>query len=91
MDRFVAPLQNKKEEERYWAMRQVGLLTTIPVLLAVSPLIGFFMGRFLDGKLNTDPIFTIGFLILGFIAGARQTARVIKLAGKEKKRNNDGS
>jgi len=72
-------------------MRQVGLLTTIPVLLAVSPLIGFFMGRFLDGKLNTDPIFTIVFLILGFVAGARQTARVIKLAGKEQKRNNDGS
>ncbi len=72
-------------------MRQVGLLTTIPVLLAVSPLIGFFMGQFLDKKLNTDPIFTIGFLILGFIAGARQTARVIKLASKEKKRNDDGS
>ena len=72
-------------------MRQVGLLTTIPVLLAVSPLIGFFMGRFLDQKLDTDPIFTIVFLILGFIAGARQTARVIRLASKEKKRDKDGS
>jgi F0F1-type ATP synthase assembly protein I len=91
LDRLLAPLQNEKKNDRYWAMRQVGLLTTIPVLLAVSPLIGFFMGRFLDGKLSTDPIFTIVFLILGFIAGARQTARVIKLAGKEQKRNNDGS
>jgi len=84
-------LQNKKEEDRYWAMRQVGLLTTIPVLLAVSPLIGFFMGRFLDQKLDTDPVFTIVFLILGFIAGARQTARVIRLASKEKKRDNNGA
>jgi F0F1-type ATP synthase assembly protein I len=76
-------LQNKKKEDRYKGIRQVGLLTTIPILLTVSPLIGFFIGRFLDGKLHTDPIFTIIFLVLGFIAGARQVARVLKIANKE--------
>lgn len=64
-------------------MRQAGLLTTIPVLLAISPLIGFFIGRFLDGKFKTDPLFTIIFLILGFVAGAMQTARVIRLANRD--------
>jgi F0F1-type ATP synthase assembly protein I len=80
-------LQKKNEEDRYWVMRQVGLLTTIPVLLAVSPIIGLLIGRFLDKKLHTDPIFSIIFLIVGFVAGARQTARVVKLASKEKKRD----
>lgn len=79
----------KNEEDRYWVMRQVGLLSTIPVLLAVSPIVGFLIGRFIDGKLHTDPIFTIVFLVLGFIAGGRQVARVIKLAGKERKKDGD--
>ena len=68
-------------------MRQVGLLTTIPVLLAISPIIGLLIGRFLDSRLHTEPILTIVFLILGFVAGAQQTARVIKLANKEKKKD----
>ena len=79
-------MQHKKDDDRIRAMRQVGLLTTIPILLAVSPIIGFFMGRFIDQKVGTEPWFSFGFLILGFIAGARQVARVIKLANREEGR-----
>lgn len=64
-------------------IRQIGLLTTIPLLLAVSPIIGFFLGRFLDRKLGTEPILAVVFLILGFIAGARQVANVVKKASRE--------
>ena len=87
------PLKNKKEDDRYWMMRQVGLLTTIPLLLAVSPLIGFFMGRFLDRKLHTDPVLSIVFLIIGFVAGARQVANVVKRASADygKKKDSNGN
>lgn len=77
-------MQKKNEEDRYWAIRQAGLLTTIPVLLAAAPIIGLLIGRWIDRKLDTDPIFSIAFLIIGFVAGARQVVRVVKLAGKEK-------
>ncbi|MFQ5510245.1 MAG: AtpZ/AtpI family protein [Candidatus Krumholzibacteriia bacterium] len=76
-------MQKKNDRNRFEGVRQAGLLTTIPVLLAISPLIGFFIGRFLDGKFKTDPLFTIIFLILGFVAGAMQTARVIRLANRD--------
>jgi F0F1-type ATP synthase assembly protein I len=76
-------LQKRDEDDRYWAIRQAGLLTTIPVLLTVPPIAGFLAGRFLDGKLNTDPIFSVVLLIFGFIAGARQIARVVKLASRD--------
>jgi len=69
-------------------MRQVGLLTTIPLLLAVSPIIGFFIGSFLDKRFNTDPIFTIVFLVIGFIAGARQVMNVVRKTSKDKKKRN---
>lgn len=70
-------------------MRQIGLLTTIPLLLAVSPIIGLFIGRFLDGKLHTSPLFMIVFLILGFVAGARQVANVVKKAQEDVKHEDD--
>ena len=85
-------MQKKDEEDRYWAIRQAGLLTTIPVLLTVPPIAGFLVGRFLDRKLNTDPIFSIVLLIVGFVVGARQIARAVKLASrdgsKERKKDN---
>ena len=81
-------MQKKNEKDRYWEVRQLGLLSTIPALLTVSPILGLLIGRFLDRKLNTDPFLGIVFLVLGFIAGARQVARVIKLAGKEKEKDN---
>jgi len=84
---LVVSLQKNSDNDRYWQMRQIGLLTTIPVLLAVSPIIGLLIGRFLDSKLGTEPLLMIIFLVCGFIAGARQTARVIKLASKEKERD----
>lgn len=64
-------------------MRQAGLLTTIPILLAVSPIIGFLIGRFLDKKLGTEPVLGLIFLVLGFIAGGIQTARVIRIANRD--------
>lgn len=84
LDPFVVvSLKKKDEDDRFSAIRQAGLLTTIPVLLVVSPLVGFFIGRLLDGKFDTEPILTIIFLIFGFVAGAQQVARVIKLASRQ--------
>jgi F0F1-type ATP synthase assembly protein I len=39
----------------------------------------------LDGKLGTEPIFTIILLILGFIASGRETYEMIKKAGRDMK------
>lgn len=77
-------MQNDKERDRYRAARQIGLLSTIPILLVVAPLVGFFAGRFLDGKLGTDPALTIVFLVLGFVAAAVEIARIVKLTSKDK-------
>lgn len=76
-------MQKKSEDDRYEALRRTGLLTTVPALLAVSPIIGYYMGRFLDGKLGTEPYLSIVFLILGFISGAMQVARLIRLANRD--------
>ena len=84
-------MQHRNDNDRYKVVRQAGLLTTIPVLLTVAPLIGFFIGRYLDRKFNTDPVLPFVFLVLGFVAAARQVAVILKAANRdsERPRNRD--
>jgi ATP synthase protein I len=76
-------LTNNKNDERYRWARQAGLLGTIPFLLAVPPIAGVFIGKWIDGKLGTTPAFTIVFVILGFVAGIREVANVLKKANQD--------
>jgi ATP synthase protein I len=57
----------------------------VPMLLAASPIIGLLIGIYIDKKFGTGPIFTIVFLIIGFVAGARQVANVVRKAQKDDK------
>jgi len=49
------------------------MLLAIPGLLIVAPLVGFFLGNLVDGWIKTSPWFAIVGLILGFVAGGRET------------------
>jgi ATP synthase protein I len=92
LDAVRDSLQKRDDDNRYQAIRQAGLLTTIPVLLAASPIIGFLIGRFIDRKLGTEPVFSAVFVILGFVAGAIQVTRIVRLANKtrEDKKKDSG-
>jgi len=49
------------------------MLLAIPTLLIVSPLAGFFIGNYFDNRFGISPWLTLIGLVLGFVAGARQT------------------
>jgi F0F1-type ATP synthase assembly protein I len=74
---------NKKRDDKYSSYRQIGILTTIPILMMVAPLLGLWIGRFLDKKLGTTDLWWI-FLILGFIAAGKGVYDLIKRASQEK-------
>lgn len=59
-------------------LRSAGLLLAIPTLLIVSPLVGFFLGSWLDGKLRTSPWLTLIGLVLGFVAAGRETYQIYR-------------
>jgi ATP synthase protein I len=61
--------------------RQMGAYVTIPFVLAVPPVLGWFVGSWLDGKIGTDPYLMYLFLLLGFVAGFRELYRIIKKFG----------
>jgi ATP synthase protein I len=72
--------------EKYRAARQIGLLSTIPLILAVAPLVGYFLGRWLDGRLHTGSVLSVIFLVLGLVAGVRETVVILRKATREEDR-----
>ncbi|MCD6161130.1 MAG: AtpZ/AtpI family protein [candidate division Zixibacteria bacterium] len=66
------------DKEKYTAYRQLALATTIPVILVVAPLIGYYAGVWVDGKLGTSKIFMAVGLGLGIAAAAKEIYNLIK-------------
>jgi F0F1-type ATP synthase assembly protein I len=58
-------------------------LLAIPSLLIASPLVGFFLGRFADGKLHTTPWLTLVGVVLGFVAAGREIASIVRRVQKD--------
>ena len=71
------------DEKNNRFIRQVGLLTTIPVMLLSGPLIGFLIGDYIDKRFGTTPWFMVLCLMLGIVASIRQTINIIRKAGKK--------
>jgi F0F1-type ATP synthase assembly protein I len=71
------------KDEQYRSVRQIGLLTTIPFILVLAPLIGFTLGKYLDGWLNTAPVLRYVFAVLGMVAAVRETITIVKKAGED--------
>lgn len=71
------------DEERYRAYRHFSLYLTIPLLLAVSPFVGFFLGKLLDRFFHTGETLSLVFLALGFVAGGREIYRILQRASRE--------
>jgi len=78
---------DEKKNVDYSQVKQLGVLTTIPIILLAGPAIGFFFGGWLDQKARLYPWFTISFLFLGFVASGREIARLLKQVLKDDKEN----
>lgn len=59
-------------------LKQVGILTTIPVVLFLGPVIGYFFGSWIDRKFLIYPWVTIISTVLGFLASGREVMRLLK-------------
>ena len=73
----------KQDDDKSQLTRQLALFGTIPILLAAGPLAGFFIGRFLDRWLGTDPFLMVIFLILGFVASGKEIYNIVRKVNKD--------
>jgi ATP synthase protein I len=64
-------------------MRPVGLLTAIPFILMFGPLIGYFVGHWLDNRFGTDPYLMALFIVFGFVAAGKEVWNLIQKASRD--------
>lgn len=64
-------------------LKVIGVLITIPFVLAVPPIIGWWLGDMLDKKLDTAPYLMYLLILLGIVAAIREFIRILKRYGKD--------
>ncbi len=74
-------MDDKKDEKPEY-LRQVGLLSSIPILMVVGPLVGYFIGGWIDGWAGTDPWFKIILIVLGFVAAGKEIYNIVRRVNK---------
>ena len=76
-----------KKEGDHTDYRQISLLALVPAILLAAPLVGFFIGQWLDKKFETEPLLmTIG-VILGFGSAGIEIYKLVKKSQKMEKDN----
>jgi len=70
-------------------LRQHSLLMMVPTILISGPAVGFFVGQWLDNKFDTDPLWLIIGIIIGFGAAGIEIAKLVKKAERIDKEKND--
>lgn len=78
----------RKTDPKFSGLRTAGYLLAIPGLLIVAPLVGFFAGRWLDGRFGTLPWLSLAGVVLGFVAAGRETYQIYRryLAEEEERK-----
>jgi len=75
--------RKKDKSDAYLLIRQIGILTSVPFILVLGPVIGYFIGNWIDNKFDIHPYATFIMVVLGFVASIKETVRIIKEAAKE--------
>jgi ATP synthase protein I len=65
--------------------KEIGPYLSLGLQLALTVTIMVFIGVWLDGKFNTNPILTIVFAFLGVFAGLYNFIKSVLKAGNDKK------
>ncbi|MDD5718169.1 MAG: AtpZ/AtpI family protein [Candidatus Krumholzibacteria bacterium] len=65
------------------AMREIGLYTSIPIMLGVGPAVGWWLGRQAQQRWGGEPWLEIGGVLFGLAAAARQVYKLLQQETKE--------
>lgn len=83
-------MQNNKKNDNWLsslakAYQELNVYLSLGVQLAVTMVVMFFLGKFLDEKLNTSPFLVIGFSLFGGFAGTYNFIRAVNEISKKKR------
>jgi hypothetical protein len=74
----MLPRPRRDDSDARRAMRDVGLYTSIPIMLGVGPFMGWWLGRQAQGRWGGEPWWEVGGVIFGLAASIRQVYKILK-------------
>jgi hypothetical protein len=77
----MAPRRDDDPDRR--GLREVGIYTTIPMLLLAGPALGYWLGLQAQNRWGHDPWFAVGGAVFGLAASIRQIVKVIRRGSEE--------
>jgi F0F1-type ATP synthase assembly protein I len=77
----MPPRRGDDPERRNW--REVGLYTTIPMMLLAGPALGYWLGLQIENRAGHEPWFTVGGAMFGLAASIRQVIKVLQKGSRE--------
>ncbi len=87
--RRMGILKPSRKDKKNNDLRQYSLLAAVPTILIAGPGVGFFVGQWLDKKFETDPLWLIIGIVIGFGAAGVEIAKLVKRAESIDKEKND--
>jgi ATP synthase protein I len=66
-----------EEERRRHRMQMMMNYMMLPFVLAIPPIVGWYIGTWLDGHFDISPYGKYVLLALGFISGVREFYRIV--------------
>lgn len=67
-----------EEEQKQRRIQIIAHYVTLPFVLSVPPIVGWYIGSWIDGYFRTTPYGMYIFLVLGLIGGIREFYRIVK-------------
>lgn len=68
----------EEEERKRRRIQLISSYITLPFVLGIPPIVGWYIGSWLDGYFETSPYGMSIFLVLGLIGGVREFYRIVK-------------
>ncbi|MDP7250856.1 MAG: AtpZ/AtpI family protein [Planctomycetota bacterium] len=75
----------EQKNDLYSGLRQAGVVLSIPMMMAMGPLVGYWIGSWADARYSTTPSWTVVGCLVGFAAGVNETIKAIKAVQKQKR------
>lgn len=85
MSAIQRDIMTGKDDRFYLQVKQIGALTAIPIILLVGPAVGFFIGGWIDRRVQSYPWATVILTAMGFVGAAREIVRLLQQVSKEEK------
>jgi F0F1-type ATP synthase assembly protein I len=80
----VKKIKAKSKTKQKFDYQIISLALNLGFIIALPPIIGTFLGIYLDKLLNLKPILTISFIILGTVGGAYSAIKEAQKIVKQK-------